>query len=275
MSIIISIANEKGGVAKTTSTGSIGSILSRLNYKVILVDLDPQADLTISLDVEAEDRNIFDCLFHHKKIVANKVNENLILVGGDPRLTPLDFMDSIKNDKDFQIEDPRLILKSLLKQVTDKADFILMDCPPNREIITQNALAASDYVLIPSEAHNFSVNGINNIIENLDAIVSAKLNTDLKLLGLFVTRYRKNTAIHSDMVEWFETNYHKDLFKTKINENITIQEATQMGRELSTHDDIKRSSQLVKKSSPFKGLADYRELVNEILNRIQNEPRKV
>ncbi|MEP3388744.1 MAG: ParA family protein [Reichenbachiella sp.] len=275
MSTTISIANEKGGVAKTTSTGSIGSILSRLNYKVLLIDLDPQADLTISLDVQAEDRNIFDCLFHHKKIIANKVNENLILVGGDPRLTPIDFMDSVKKDKEFQFENPRLVLKSLLNQVSNKADFILMDCPPNREIITQNALAASDYVLIPSEAHNFSVNGINNIIEYLEAFVSANLNPDLRLLGLFVTRYRQNTAIHSDMVEWFESNYPDELFKAKINENITIQEATQMGRELSIHDDIKRSSQLVKKNSPFKGLSDYQELVNEILTRVDHEPRKI
>lgn len=268
MSTIISIANEKGGVAKTTSTQALGSILSRMNYKTVLIDLDPQADLTVSLDIEAEDRNIFDCLFTHKKILASKVNENLILVGGDPRLTPIGFMNAMGRDKDFEFVEARLILKNLLRQIDNKTDFILLDCPPNREIITYNALGCSDYVLIPTEAHNFSINGISNIIDSIEGF-KGSMNPRLNLLGMFVTRYRKNTAIHSDMVEWFEENYPEYLFKTKINENITIQEATQTGREIIEHDTIRRSKQLVKTNTPFKGLSDYQDLVNEILNRLK------
>lgn len=267
---VITIANEKGGVAKTTSTASIGSILSRLGRKVVLVDLDPQADLTVSLDIESEDRNIYDCLFYHKKILASKVNDNLVLVGGDPRLTPIEFMNALKMDKELEFDNPRLILKSLIDQIGSQAEFVILDCPPNREIITQNALAASDYVLIPSEAHNFSVNGINNIIEYIESFKN-KLNPRLNLLGIFLTRYRQNTAIHSDMFEWFKENYPEQLFETKITENITLQEATQLGRELIDHDQIKRDQRLVKTKTQFKGLVDYQFLVDEILNRLGNE----
>ncbi len=274
MAIIISMANEKGGVAKTTSVASIGSVLSRKGFKTLLLDLDPQADLTISLDVEAMDRNIYDCVFNHRRILANKVNENLVLVGGDPRFNPIEFMDALKRDKEFEFENPRLILKSVLEEVKDKADFVLLDCAPNREIITQNALAASDYVLIPSEAHNFSVNGINNIIQYINGF-QQKLNPNLRLLGIFLTRFRKNTAIHSDMLEWFIENYSEDLFKTVINENITLQEATQMGRELIDHQEMKNEQKLVKSKSVFTGLMNYNMLVDEILNRLDYEKRDI
>ncbi|WP_185152483.1 ParA family protein, partial [Fulvivirga aurantia] len=228
--MIISIANEKGGVAKSTSANALASILSRKGYKVILVDLDPQADLTLSLDIECGDRNIFDCIFMHKKVIASKVNDNLVLIGGDPRLTPVGFIDSVKKDQEFELENPRLILKLLLDQIKKKVDFIILDLPPNREIVVQNALAASDYVLIPTEAHSFAANGIHNIIEYID-LFKEKLNPRIDLLGIIVTRYRRNTAIHSDMYEWLKETYPNKLFNTTIAENITIQEATQQGRE--------------------------------------------
>ncbi len=232
------------------------------NYLVL-----PELRFTVSLDVAAEERNIYDGLFTHKSVLANKVNDNLVIVGGDPRLTPLEFMNAVKMDNEFEFENPRLILKSWLDQITDKTDFVLFDCPPNREVITQNALAASDYVLIPTEAHNFSINGISNIIEYIDSF-RKKLNPNLKLLGIFITRFRKNTSIHSDMIEWFEENYPKDLFEARINENITLQEATQLGRELSEHDSLRNEQQLVKSKTPFKGLQDYQQLVDEILRRL-------
>lgn len=268
MTKIISISNEKGGVAKTTSTAAIGSVLSRLGYKVILVDLDPQADLTVALDIEPEDRNIFDCIFSHRRIKASKVNDNLVLVGGDARLTPLDFAEGLKRDKLLQFENPRLVLRSLLELAEGKTDFILLDCPPNREIITQNALAASDYVLIPTEAHSFSVNGIANIIEFIEAF-QQKLNPKLDLLGIFITRYRNNTSIHLDMKEWLHENFRKHMFSHVINENITLQEATQMGRELENHDAIRKQTQVVKTQTPFRGLQDYKDLVEELLEKIE------
>ncbi|WP_020533043.1 ParA family protein [Flexithrix dorotheae] len=264
---VISVANEKGGVAKTTSAAAIGSVLSRMGHTIILVDLDPQSDLTISLGVEPKERNIHDCIFEHRKLKAWPINENLVLVGGSPELTPIDFLDNLKKDEEYQYENPRMIIKHLLEQAKEKCDYIILDCPPNLEIITQNALLASDYVLIPSEAHSFSINGVENIIDQISRF-KKKANPDLEALGIFLTRYRTNTRSHEDLVEYFNKN-HPDIFlKTYIHENITIQEATHSGRELEEHDIFKKKKSMIKKKEPFKGLQDYRLLVNEILNRI-------
>ncbi|UZS00156.1 ParA family protein [Chondrinema litorale] len=264
---VISIANEKGGVAKTTSCAAMGSVLSRLGYTVILIDLDPQSDLTISLGIDPEDRNIHDCLFTHRKLKATPINENLVLVGGSPELTSIDFMDNLKKDDEYQYENPRKIVKQLIDAARDMCDFMLLDCPPNLEIITQNALLASDYVLVPSEAHSFSINGVENILEQIVKF-KKKANPSLEVLGIFLTRYRVKTRSHEDLVEYFNQN-HPDIFlNTYIHENITIQEATHSGRELEEHDAYKKQSSLVKKKEPFKGLKDYRDLVNEILKRM-------
>lgn len=264
---VISIANEKGGVAKTTSCSAIGSVLSRLGYTVILIDLDPQSDLTISLGISPEDRNIHDCLFTHRKLKACPVNENLVLVGGSPEFTPIDFLDNLKKDDEYQYENPRMIVKQFIDQAKEKCDYIILDCPPNLEIITQNALLASDYVLIPSEAHSFSINGVENIVEQVTKF-QRKANPDLAILGIFLTRYRTNTRSHEDLVKYFTKNHPNIFLQTYIHENITLQEATHSGRELEEHDTFKKQNSLVKKKQPFKGLQDYRELVSEILNRI-------
>ena len=265
---IIAIANEKGGVAKTTSTGAIGSVLSRRGYKTVMVDLDPQADLTVSLNVDAGEKNIFDCIFTHKKIMASQVNKNLVLVGGSPYLNPIDFLDERKKDVDLQDENEKEILKSLLDSLKGKVDYILLDCPPNKEIITTNALVASDYVIIPSEAHAFSTNGIISV-KALVERYQRKLNPNLKILGILLTRYRSNTAIHSDMAEWLNGEFPNTLFKTKIHENITIQEATQEGQEIEEYQKVKAEQQLVKTKKPFRGLKDYGDLVDEILEKIE------
>jgi len=267
---VISIANEKGGVAKTTSCSAIGSVLSRLGYTVILIDLDPQSDLTISLGINPKDRNIHDCIFTHRKLKAHSINDNLVLIGGSPEFTTIDFLDNLKKDEEYQYENPRLIIRQLITDALDRCDFILLDCPPNLEIITQNALLASDYVLIPSEAHSFSINGVENLIEQVLRF-KKKAHPILEVLGIFLTRYRTKTRSHQDLEEYFLRHHPKKFLKTFIHENITIQEATHSGRELEEHDDYKKQNSLVKKNQPFRGLKDYRDLVDEILKRMKYE----
>lgn len=265
---IIAIANEKGGVAKTTSTGAIGSVLSKKGYKTVLIDLDPQGDLTVSLNINVAEKNIFDCLFTHKKIMANNVNQNLVLVGGDPRFNPVEFLDARKLDDDLQDENELTILDSFLSTLRGQVDFVLLDCPPNKEIITKNALVASNYVLIPSEAHTFSTNGIVALQELVERF-QRKRNPDLKVLGILLTRYRANTAIHSDMATWLNTEFPGTLFETRIHENITAQEVTQTGNEIEEYQKIKEEQQLVKSKGPFRALKDYTDFVDEMLVKIE------
>ena len=267
MGHVISIANEKGGVAKTTTTAALGSILSNRGYRVILIDLDPQGDLTAGLNVDPQDRNIYDCLFNHKKMKASKVNDNLVLVGGDPRMKPSNFEKAGSEDAEYKYT-PLHILKRAIDQVLSDTDFILLDCPPNVDAITTNALAASDYVLIPTEAHRYSINGVQAIKEIIGGLKKGNVNPSLSLLGVLITRFRTSTAIHTQMAEALRSKYDEEVFSSIIKENITLQEVSHEGQEIVRYDQDRQSEQLVK--SKFSGIANYESVAEELLNRIKN-----
>lgn len=266
MPTVISIANEKGGVAKTTTAAALGSILSHRGHRVIMIDLDPQADLTSGLNINPEDRNVFDCLFESKKLRATKVNDNLVLVGGSPKMKPSLFEKAAAGEKEYKLA-PYGVLKKRLVEVLDQTDIVLLDCPPNVDTVTMNALVASDYVLIPTEAHRYAINGANEIVELVSAIKS-ELNIKLEVLGVLLTRYRGTTAIHSQLAKELKETFKKKLFPEPIKENITLQEVSHEGREIVDYDAERQTEQLVK--SKFVGMANYESAAVELLNRIKN-----
>ena len=268
--MIISIANEKGGVAKTTTVAALGSVLSKRGYRVILVDLDSQSDLTVSLNVDPGGKNIFDCIFTSKRLVASKVNPNLVLVGGSPSMTPGIFSGAAGKEPELENIPPELVLHHFMSDKKDKADFILLDCPPNLELITQNALGCSDYLLIPTEPHSFSINGIESMLDYASELTQ-EVNKDLKVLGFFLTRFRKSTSLHMSVRELLKRKQGKYLLETTIHENVTVQEATHMGTELEAYGDEKEREAVVKGKKVFRGLADYQHLADEILTRIEHE----
>jgi len=269
MAITIAIANEKGGVAKTTTTASLGSILADKGYKVVMVDLDPQGDLTTGLNKEFDERNIYDSIFTHKQMSATNVNPGLVLIGGDSRMNPVSFDKSAVADRDFKYI-THGILKKALESLKDQADLILLDCPPNVDIVTANALIASDYVIIPTEAHKFAINGIESILSEMGTLKSQ--NPNLSLLGILITRYRGNTAIHSQMEEALREKYSGQVFKTPIKENITLQEVSHEGQEIVAYDKERQSGQLVK--SKFAGIKDYEQVAEELLSIIFHNETK-
>ncbi|MEM6814095.1 MAG: ParA family protein [Bacteroidota bacterium] len=265
MAQVISIANEKGGVAKTTTTAALGSILSHRGHRVIMIDLDPQADLTSGLNIDPEDRNIFDCVFNHKKMRATKVNDNLVLIGGSPKMKPALFEKASTEDKEYKLS-PYGILRKRIKDVLDQTDFVLLDCPPNVDTVTMNALAASDYVLIPTEAHRYSINGAAEIVDLVDTL-KEELTPGIEILGVLITRYRSSTAIHKQLAEELKETYKDLLFSNPIKENITLQEVSHEGREIVDYDEERQAQQLVK--SKFVGIENYESIVEELLNRIK------
>ena len=265
--MIITIANEKGGVGKSTTTVALGSVLAKRGYRVVMVDLDSQSDLTVSLGKVPGDRNTFDCIFTHKNILATRVNPKLVLVGGDPRMIPIRFKDQVENDPQFQYENPRLVLRDILGECRKNSDFILLDCPPNLDLITQNALACSDYLLIPTEPHNFSINGIRIMLDTALGF-SSRLNESLAILGVFLTRFRASTSMHSDVHADLTRLYPEHMLKSVIHENVTVQEATHVGVEFEEYEIQKSKQALIKKNRPFRGLEDYRSLADEILDKI-------
>ena len=267
MGHVISIANEKGGVAKTTTAAALGSILSNRGFRVILIDLDPQGDLTTGLNIDPEDRNIYDCLFTHKKMRASKVNKNLVLVGGDPRMKPANFEKAGSEDPQYKYT-PLHIFKPAMDEVMAETDYIILDCPPNVDAITTNAMAVSDYVLIPTEAHRYSINGVRAIKEIIEGLIKGNVNPSLSLLGILITRYRSNTAIHTQMAKALREKYGDDIFSNVIKENITLQEVSHEGQEIVKYDKDRQLEQLVKSS--FTGMTNYESATDELLKRIKN-----
>lgn len=262
---IISIANQKGGVGKTTTTSSIGSILAQRGYKVVLLDLDDQNDLTLSLPVEnKEGYNLFDCIFELGKPKGIKINPNLVIIPGSADLQPLLFANKIRMNPDYEYANHRLVLKSFLEGISDRCDFILMDCPPNEELIVQNAMGASNYVLIPTMAHSFSVNGINAVLKMIQKFQS--INPGLEALGIVMNNYDRRNNIDQGVYELCQEQYGDLLFTTPIRINTKLKENTHLGIEI-----IQYARDLASKKIPqqFSGFDDFNKVVDQLLERLQ------
>ena len=267
MGRVISILNEKGGVGKTTTCSSLGSILSSRGFKVIMLDLDPQNDLTLCSPVDpTKGLDIFSCLFEYHEPEGIRINENLILIPGSENLQPLNFADKLKMDKEYQFENPRLILKLFLSNLKAQSDFILIDCPPNQEIVVQNALAASDYSLIPTMPHSFSLNGINSVLRLIQKF--RKLNSNIEPLGVLMNSYDQRNSIDQAVWELCQQEYSDLIFKTPIRINTKMKEHTHLSIEITEY-----ARQLSERRIPqkFSGYEDFQLVADELLSRLKME----
>ena len=263
---IITIVNEKGGVGKTTATACVASILASRSFRVLMLDLDPQSDLTLSFPTELDPEiNIFNCIFQFGKLKGVNVNHNLVLVPGSPLLQPVNFTDKLKLSQEFQYDNPRLILQKLLQTVSNREDLIvLIDCPPNKEIIVQNALAASSKVLIPTFCHNYSYNGIVDIIKMLEKF-KEKLNVDLEIIGILVNNFDQRNNIDRGVYEMMKETFGDLVFSTPVRTNTKLKETTHLGLEI-----IEYANDLNNKPMPhtFSGLEDFNKVTDELLERL-------
>jgi chromosome partitioning protein len=264
MSVVISIANEKGGVAKTTTAAALASLFAASEYKVIIIDLDKQADLSMSLKVSNENIDIYDILLKKKGIKAEKVNDNLVIIPGSYKMRNL--------ERHLNDEFPRTRHEEALKEVTEelkkRADLIFLDCPPDIDsMIVENAFVASDFVLIPTDPHPFGIAGIESVLDMIKEI-NQVFNPKLQALGIAITRFRTNTNLHDDLVEDIRNRYKDLVFKAKIRENITVQEVTTTGNEFAYYDEIKNEISAVKIKKHSHGYLDYSELAVEISERL-------
>lgn len=260
----ISILNEKGGVGKTTTSSSIGSILAHLGYRVVMVDIDPQNDLTLSCPIDESNTNLFDCLFNLKKVKGINVNPRLIIIPGSAELSPLNFMRHVSFHEEYNMGNPRLVFKSFFEGIDQMCDFILFDCPPNQEIIVLNALAASDYVLIPTVPHSFSLNGINSILTLTNQI--KKINPDLEALGILMNNFDKRNKIDQAVYELCQEQYGSLMFKTPIRINTKLKENTHLGMEIISYAKELENMKIPQK---FSGFEDFKLVAEEILQRIK------
>lgn len=244
---VITIANHKGGVGKTTSTATLGAALSLLGYKVLLIDLDAQQNLSFTLtQTEDPEKSVYDTLVNDEPLTILNIRENLDLVPAS--------LDLARAEIDMATKIAREgILKAALDEYKDKYDYILIDCPPSLGIVTTNAMVASDEIYIPLTAEALPLKGLR-MLDDVIREVKKRVNPNLKLGGVFFTRYN-NRNLNKEVVKNIEDRYGELVFKTKIRENISLAEMPLSGDSIFEYDP---------KSN---GAVDYMSLAKEILNR--------
>lgn len=246
MAKVISISNHKGGVGKTTLTASVGAALSEKGYKVLLIDLDAQANLTGSLLKEEPERTIYEALKERKGLPVISIKENLSLTPSSLSLAGIELELASAFQREF-------ILKDLIEPIAENYDYILLDCPPSLGLITINALVGADEVYIPLTAEALPFKGLS-MIRDIISMVKKRLNPNLKLSGIIISRW-ENSKLSSDVEKALRDNFGDLVFKTKIRKNISLAEAPLSKTDILTY------------SPSCNGAKDFRELTQEITER--------
>lgn len=247
MSKIIAITNLKGGVGKTTSTANIGAGLARAGKRVVLVDLDPQANLTKGLGLVDAEQNIYGALLGEYDLPIYPRQQNLALVPGSSALSGFDKVKGDELDREF-------LLKELLEPLLAKCDYILLDCPPAVGLITLNAYACAHTLYVPLEAQLYGIEGLEKVLD-LVKRMQRRLNPQLAVGGLFFTRYDKRKILHRETTETLRDQYPELLLRSVVRESIALGEAPHFGKDIFSY------------APASAGSVDYEALVAEILAR--------
>jgi chromosome partitioning protein len=236
MNTIIAIANQKGGVAKTTTCLNLGHALSEHDRRVLLCDLDPQSSLTISLgfDVRELPATIYDVLLDTKAgltlkdIIRTTTMKNVDVAPASIELSKaeMDLFSEMNRER---------ALKDALKPVQSAYDYILIDCPPSLGLLTTNALAAADAVLIPLQSDYLAMRGAELLLATIEK-VRRKLNPKLELLGVLVTMYDKRTQHSRDVLREVQTAFGDQTFASVIPASVRAKESVVSGRSILDYD---------------------------------------
>lgn len=245
---ILALVNHKGGVGKTTSAASIGVALSRLKQRVLLVDLDPQANLTHSLRGFAEAvissgqaPTTYQVLVNKAKPLPIALLPNLDLIPAELDLSGAELQ--LANELGRE-----LVLKRALQQVPGTYDYILVDCPPSLGLLTLNVLCAVNEVYIPLQAHYLALHGITKLLEVIDEVKARKLNKSLSVGGVFITNYNERRLLNkhiaeADGLKQILKDRKTTLLKTRIRENIALAEAPARGIDIFSHQPKSHGAQ--------------------------------
>lgn len=250
--MVITIANQKGGVGKTTSAINIGVYLAKNNKKVLLVDLDPQSNLTSGLGLKKEDKYLstYDVIIGGKRIEKVFIPTNisdLYLVPSNISLAgaEIELVSHLSRENK---------LKNALDKVVDQYDFIIIDNPPSLGLLTLNALVASDEVFVPVQCEYYALEGISQLMKTID-MVKDTLNPKLSLSGVILTMYDQRTKISYSVAKEIQGFFQNKTFDTIIPRNVRLSEAPSFGQTIFEYDPLST------------GAKAYDKLASEILLR--------
>jgi len=233
LSKIFSICNQKGGVGKTTTSVNLSAALSLNNKKVLLIDMDPQGNATMGSGLSKYDLDysLADLLLDNNKNpqeVICKAEEGFDLIPSNQALT-------FAEVKLLEFDNRELVLKSILESVKKDYDFIIIDCPPSLNILTVNALAVSDSVIIPTQCEYYALEGLTALLETIDKI-KISVNESLKIGGILRTMYDPRNNLAQDVSAELQNHFGKDVLNTIIPRNVSLAEAPSHGSSIISYD---------------------------------------
>ena len=248
----IAIANQKGGVGKTTTAINLSACLAEAGQRVLTIDFDPQGNATTGLGLEKEqiedtvyelllgDCTLEDCLMRD-------VRENLDVLPSDSNLAGAEI-------ELLDVENKESVLNGYLETIRDQYDFIIIDCPPSLSLLTINALVAADTVLVPIQCEYYALEGLSQVLRTI-GLVRKKMNPSLELEGVVFTMYDARTNLSLQVVENVKQNLNERIYKTIIPRNVRLAEAPSHGMPINLYDS--RST----------GAESYRLLAAEVISR--------
>lgn len=250
MAKIISIANQKGGVGKTTTTINLSSLLAAAEKRTLLIDIDPQANSSSGLSVTNHNPSVYEVLVGTKNIKDVIINtfmpfldmlpSNINLVGAEIEMV--------------DIENRESLLKKALNEITSSYDYIIIDCPPSLGLLTLNALTSSDSVLIPVQCEYFALEGLGQLLNTIN-IVKKHFNKDLAIEGVLLTMFDTRLRLSHQVAEEVRKYFGDKVFNTVINRNVRISEAPSYGKPIILYDAISSGAQ------------NYMALASELLEK--------
>lgn len=256
MGRIIAIANQKGGVGKTTTAINISACLAEKGQKVLAIDMDPQGNMTSGLGVDKDEaeKTIYDMIIGQsgiEEVIQKDVMENLDIL-------PTNIDLSAAEIELIGVENKEFIVQKEVHKIRDRYDFVVIDCPPSLSMLTINAMTTADSVLVPIQCEYYALEGLSQLIHTVE-LVKERLNPVLEIEGVVFTMYDARTNLSLQVVENVKDNLEQNIYKTIIPRNIRLAEAPSYGMPINKYDP---------KSA---GAESYMRLADEVIHKGEEE----